>query len=108
MPGALLFSTDDLRLNERNGIHFGDEFTKIDLLGGVAPGKGSGGGKGGSRGATASGRMEWVLARLHRYVLNRTLLHEHALATQRRMLHLTSADEFARLTFEYIESKVAS
>ena len=95
-----------MQLNERNGIHFGDEFTKIELLGG-AGGK-DGGGKGGRGGAAASWRMELVLARLHRYVLNRTLLHQHALVTQRRMLHLTSADEYARLTFEYIESKVVS
>ena len=61
----------------------GDEFTRINL--------------------SQADRFAPVLPRLHRYVTNRSLLFEHAVKTQRRMLQLCSPDSYARDTFGYLE-----
>ena len=59
---ALLFSTDDLDMNTRNGLHFGAEFTKVNIS-----------------------DLDSVVTSLHRYARDRDLLHQHALLMHRRV-----------------------
>jgi hypothetical protein len=92
--GALLFATDELNQNERDGVRLGDEFTRIRL---------------GERGGWESeAELRRVVRRLRAYAANRSKLLHDALATQRRVLELTSPAEYARLTFGYLEERVAA
>ena len=95
MHGALLFSTDALGLNERDDIGFGDEFTKIEL---PDPATGS------NQTTSHDFPSGYVLSRLHRYVIDRALLLEHAIRTQNRMKSIVDPQVYSELTFGYIEA----
>jgi len=84
--GAALISTDSMDMNSRNGLNWGDEFTKVSR-------------------DSDSGKfvLDLAVARLHEYAVNRRLLYSHALKMQHNLeVHLSTRKHMAGI-FEHLD-----
>jgi hypothetical protein len=100
VQGAVLFSTDELDLNTRGFLRLGGEFTRVRFRNhskNLAPGVSN----------QVEIQIQPLLKQLRAYALNRSLLFEHAKATQRRVLELGSAERWGQQYFDYLENDVA-